>query len=157
MAPSTSIVAFGVHGGNSSTEDAKTKAKTNRNKICPPTENYIMDNRPIKRFAHGIIDYGFAASLFILPSLLGVKRRNARLYAVMGSGLAAVNAITNHGAEISPKLSFQDHKQFDMINLATMASVGCTKAIRTDRKALPFHATLLVLTLTHFLLTDWDS
>ena len=117
----------------------------------------VMENKPIKRFTHGIIDYGFAASLFILPSLLGIKRKNAQLYAVMGSGLATVNAITDHGAEISPKISFQEHKTFDVINLATMASMVCTKAIRSDRKALPFHAALLAVTLTHFLLTDWDS
>jgi hypothetical protein len=116
-----------------------------------------MDNKPIKRFAHGIIDYGFAASLFILPSLLGVKRKNAQLYAVMGSGLAAVNAITDHGAGITPKLTFEEHRKFDLVNLVTMASVIGTKAIRSDRKALPLHAALLAVTLTHFLLTDWDS
>jgi len=113
--------------------------------------------KPITPLTHGLIDYGFIASLFAVPKLLGLKKSTADLYKVLGTNLGIYNALTDHGAAIKGVIPFKTHYKIDYGNLAGLALLTLYKGIRKDKKALAFHAAFVALAAANVLLTDWEA
>ena len=110
--------------------------------------------KPITPLAHGIIDYGIIASLFVVPKTMDMDKKAQNLYSILGSSLGIYNAVTNHGAGILPLVSFKTHYKIDYFNLGLVGLLGFHRAIRKDKKALLFHAALVALATATVVLTD---
>ena len=116
-----------------------------------------MNAKPITPHIHGIIDYAFAGTLLIAPSLLGLNKRAKRLYGCMAIDVAAYSALTDYPAGITPAISYDTHHKIDWVNIAGMAGATMCNDIKKDRTALAFHIGMTMLAIGNVLLTDWDA
>jgi hypothetical protein len=104
---------------------------------------------------HGVIDYAFAATLLITPSLIGLK--NKLLFGLFGASTAGLAALTKDSLGIKPVLSLKTHRVMDIALLSGIAAAATSKEIRSHKRTLGFTLSLLALGLTTVLLTDWNS
>jgi len=113
--------------------------------------------KPVTPKQHGIIDYGFAAGLLLLPRLLKVNAKATRLYDALACNILAINGSTDHRVGITPLISVKTHQKIDYANLTLLYGLFVSDTINRDKKALGFHATLTGLATLNVLLTDYDK
>ena len=116
-----------------------------------------MKTQLLSTKAHCINDYALAAGAMILPSLLGVNKKAAAIYGLLGLNLATYTAVTDNSTGVVSGISLDTHKKIDIANLATIYAATLAKPIRKDKKALAFHAGLALFATLNVLLTDWDN
>ncbi|WP_294820948.1 hypothetical protein [uncultured Flavobacterium sp.] len=113
--------------------------------------------KPITPKQHGIIDYGFAAGLLLLPRLLGANAKAVKLYDALACNVIAINGSTDHRVGFAPLISVKAHQKIDYANLALLYGLFASKTVNRDNKALGFHSALTGLATLHVLLTDYDA
>jgi hypothetical protein len=106
---------------------------------------------------HGIIDYGFAAGLLLLPRLLKANAKAVRLYDILACNVIAINGITDHRVAIVPIISVKTHQKIDFANLTLLYGLFAADRINKDKGVLGFHAALTGLATLHVLMTDYDK
>lgn len=104
---------------------------------------------------HGINDYILSATMFTAPSLLGLNEDAKKLYAVLGTNLLGYNILTDHPVGLKPVISYDTHEKIDIGNVATLAVLTFHKAIRKDKRALPFHIACVSIAALNVLFTKW--
>jgi hypothetical protein len=113
--------------------------------------------KPISAKQHGLIDWGFATALLVLPRLLNVNAKAQKFYTTMGCNVIAINGTTDHGSPIKPLISFKAHEKLDYANMALLYGMFAAKMIHNDNRALGFHIGLTALATANVLLTDYDD
>jgi len=119
--------------------------------------NLFTMKKPISPMIHGIIDYALAGAQMLLPGYLGFSKKNVKTYLDLGSGILAVNAVTNTPVGIRRVISMRDHEKADAAFLATFALLSFTSNLSKDKKAFSFHLAMLGLSVAHYLLTDYED
>jgi hypothetical protein len=113
--------------------------------------------KPISPKIHGILDYALAGIQMLAPGTLGFHKKFVRTYLDIGSGILAVNALTNTPVGLKRVISMKDHQKADAAFLTTMTLLTFTKLIEKDKKAMAFHFGLLALSVANYVLTDYDD
>jgi hypothetical protein len=116
-----------------------------------------MNTKPISPKLHGIIDYAFAGTLLLLPSLLHFNKKARKLYKLIGLEVLAYSALTDYPAGLEPVISFDTHHKTDCANIAGLAAVTTCKYIHKDKAILAFHTGMTAMAMITVLLTDWKA
>jgi hypothetical protein len=114
-------------------------------------------NKPLKRTGHGVVDYVFSTALFSLPALLKLSPKAQKLAYGMGAVSTAYSMLTDYPLGLKGALSFKQHRNIDIANIATLATVPLVAKLTRERKAMGFFAAMLVIGAASALLTDWDD
>ena len=109
--------------------------------------------KPLSPLAHGLIDYGIVAALFIVPPIVGLNKKAINLYRILAAGLGVYVAISDTGASVEPVIAFEKHYEIDHFNLETAAGLAFHKDIRKERKAVLFSSAISALAFYTVLLT----
>jgi hypothetical protein len=113
--------------------------------------------KPISPTIHGILDYALSGVQMLVPGMLGLNKKVVKTYLDLGSGFLGVNALTNTPVGLKRVISMKDHQKADAAFLTTLALLTFTKMMAKDKKALPFHLVMLGLSVTNYLMTDYDD
>ena len=112
--------------------------------------------KPIDIKTHAINDYVFGAVQLAGPSLLGINKKAASAYQLLGTAFTTVNALTDTPVGTSV-ISVKTHQKADLSFLGLLSALTFSKMIKNDKKALGFHLGFLALTLMNYLMTDYDA
>lgn len=116
-----------------------------------------MNTKPLTPKMHAISDYILVASLFAVPALLGMKKKQKLIFAGLGSVLLPYVAVTDQPLAVKPLIPFRTHGKIDVGNVAGIALLGMAGSIRKSKKARFFHAVFTTLGALTLLLTDFNS
>lgn len=114
-------------------------------------------NKPLKRTGHGVMDYLFSTALFSLPALLKLSPRAQKIAYGLGAVSSAYSMLTDYSLGLKGALSFKQHRNIDIANIASLAVVPFVAKLTKERKAMGFFAAMLVVGAASALLTDWDD
>jgi hypothetical protein len=117
----------------------------------------IMIPKLLSPKQHGYMDYGFAAALLAVPSLIGMNATASNIYTALGCNVLAINGTTDHGLPLQPMLSLEAHRKIDLANIALLYGLFTVAPIIKDKKALRFHSALTALATLNVLLTDYKQ
>jgi hypothetical protein len=106
---------------------------------------------------HGIIDYAFSGLQMGLPWILGLNKKTAGTYSLLGAGVLAINALTNTPVGMKKKMSMTTHKKVDIGLLAGLGLLTAVPYILKEKKSRIFHLVVLGGALASFLLTDYEA
>ena len=112
--------------------------------------------KPIDIKTHAINDYVFGAVQLAGPSLLGINKKAASAYQLLGTAFTAVNVLTDTPVGTSV-ISVKTHQKADLSFLGLLSALTFSKMIKNDKKALGFHLGFLALTLMNYVMTDYDA
>lgn len=107
-------------------------------------------DKPISRFAHGVLDYSAAPLVATAPALLGFKEEKtaATLAYVIGSSIAALTATTRAEWGLFKAIPFKTHLTIDLVTAATALSApwlfGFSQNTTARNAFLGIGATLLM-------------
>ncbi|HEX8323342.1 MAG TPA: hypothetical protein VF595_05455 [Tepidisphaeraceae bacterium] len=114
-------------------------------------------NPPIKRRAHGAMDYGLVAAQFVLPSLLNLKGPARTLSYLFAGTQLAVNAMTDQPLAAKKALPFKTHGTLDAATAPLLLTLPLlTGAIRERKAGAYFFGVFGALAAT-YVLTDWNA
>lgn len=116
-----------------------------------------MNTKPISAKQHGINDYLFSATQFLVPERLGANPEAVKLYRLLGGNLLLTNLLTDHPAGAAPVIAYSTHRLIDIVSVSGLALLTFHKAIRKDKRMLPFHLGYTALAALHIALTNWQS
>lgn len=116
-----------------------------------------MERKPISPAQHGIIDYAFSGIQLAGPAAIGMNKKAARAYQILGNKFLLVNSLTDTPAGIKKVISFKDHQKLDLVFIAGLSLLTLYKPIRKNRKSLCFHLGFLGTAVAHYLLTNYDE
>ena len=114
-------------------------------------------NQPIKRTAHGAIDYAFVAVNLFGPSLLGLTGPARALPAALAAGQGGLNAFTAQPLAVKPLVSFRTHGTLEAATLPLSLLVAWRTGALAERRARAFFAGLFLALGAVYALTDWES
>jgi hypothetical protein len=113
--------------------------------------------KPITPRQHGLIDYGFSASMLTLPSLFGMSRKARLFFAMFGATQGAVNAITDQPSAIAPLISFRTHRTVDLGSTPLYALAPLFTGVAREGKARAFWLLMGGVLVAVYNLTDWQA
>lgn len=113
--------------------------------------------KPITARQHGLIDYGFLASMLTLPSLFGMSRRARLLFAFFGLTQGTVNALTDQPFAITPLLSFRTHGTVEKSSTPVYALAPLLTGVAREGKARVFWLLMGGVLVAVYNLTDWQA
>lgn len=113
--------------------------------------------RPISPRQHGLIDYGFLASMLTLPSLFGMSRKARLLFAFFGATQGTVNAVTDQPFGIAPLLSFRMHGTVEKSSTPLYALAPLLTGVAREGKARVFWLLMGAVLIAVYNLTDWQA
>jgi hypothetical protein len=116
-----------------------------------------MPPKPIKATAHGLIDYAFVTAFLAGPVALGLDSRIRGLSWLSGAGIGAINAITDHPVGIKPLISLRMHGWLERAAIPAIVAVPVAARALDDSTARSYWLTMLALTLSAHVLTDWEA
>ena len=111
--------------------------------------------KPISSKMHGFIDYAFAATLLVVPTLLGLK--NKKIFGFFGASVVLSALLTKDSRGLKPILPLKTHRTIDVGLLSAMAVTAVTKPVRRHKSSIAFMMGLLTIGIATVWLTDWES
>ena len=111
--------------------------------------------KPISSKTHGFIDYAFAATLLVAPTLLGLK--NKKIFGFFGASVALSALLTKDSRGLKPLFPLKTHLAIDVGLLSAMAVTAVTKPVRRHKNAVAFMMGLVTIGIATVWLTDWES
>jgi hypothetical protein len=116
-----------------------------------------MNTKPISPKAHGIIDYGFAAALLVLPQVLKLSKKAKKIYALNAVNTVLYSAFTDYPLALKRIIPFGLHRTMDKRNVSALALATLHPLLRKNNRALYFHISVIAAALLAISLTDWDA
>ncbi len=116
-----------------------------------------MNRKPISPELHGIIDYAFATTLFLAPSLLGLNKKAKCEYYTLGAAAFGYSALTDYPMGLKPVISYNTHRMLDYATITTFAATTACKVINKEKRTLVFHLSMMALAAVTVMLTDWNK
>lgn len=119
--------------------------------------NNYMNSKPISPVVHGIIDYGFAAALLVIPRVLKLSKKAKKLYAVNAVNTLLYSALTDYPAGLKRIIPYSLHRTKDIENVTALTLATLYKPLRKNKRALYFHIGIIAAALLTISLTDWNA
>jgi hypothetical protein len=116
-----------------------------------------MNQKPIGPTAHGVIDYGFVATLLLAPTLFGLKGAARTICYFFAAMTGLTNALTEHGVGIKPLISLRAHGKIETPYVPILLLLPWAAGTFKQRNALRFFVGFFVTALTNHLLTDYNA
>jgi hypothetical protein len=116
-----------------------------------------MPPTPIKATAHGLIDWVFVTLMFGAPVALGVNARLRTMSWVTGASMGALNAITDHPVAVKRLISLGTHGWIERASVPAAIALPLKLGAVRDAKDRGLWLSLLTVTLTTHVLTDWSA
>ena len=116
-----------------------------------------MNAKPISPKAHGIIDYGFAAALLVMPQVLKLSKRAKKLYAANAVNTLVYSAFTDYPLALKRIIPLNLHRTLDKKNVSALALATLYPLLGKNKRAFYFHIGIIAAALLATSLTDWDA
>jgi hypothetical protein len=116
-----------------------------------------MKKEPITPALHGLVDYTFAAALYVVPAMIGCDKKTIQLYRVLAAEVVLYGAITRQPLALLPLVPMKAHLVIDVMNLSGLTLLAAYKGIRRKPGAVAFNLGMVALGITTVLLTQWRN
>ncbi len=117
-----------------------------------------MNTRPISPKVHSVIDYCFAAGLFVLSKLFKVNDTDRKMYSKFAKSIVVYTGITDQPLSAKRIIPFKVHGFVDHVSLAGLvAMLFLRKSFRTDKSALAIQIGFVALGALNVFLTNWKA
>jgi hypothetical protein len=116
-----------------------------------------MNTKPVSPKAHGIIDYGFAAALLVMPHVLKLSKKAKRLYAADAFKTLLYSAFTDYPLALKRVIPFGLHRKMDKENVSALALATLYPLLHMNKRALYFHIGIIAAAMLTIALTDWEA
>ena len=113
-----------------------------------------MNLKLISPKLHCILDYALSAVQIVAPKLLGLPASVQKTGLAVGSSVLTLTSLTDSPVAAKPIIPFKTHYALDVPTVAGLALLTFDKDIRTNKKALLFHLSVLTMATLNVLLTD---
>ena len=114
-------------------------------------------NQPIKRTAHGAIDYGFVALNLLGPLALGLDARTRTVFAGFAAMQGTINVLTDQPLAAKKLIPFRTHGYLEAASGPAFVAVPWLTRSLEQTRARAFWGGALALLATVYTLTDWES
>ncbi|HEX8341938.1 MAG TPA: hypothetical protein VF624_13610 [Tepidisphaeraceae bacterium] len=111
--------------------------------------------KPIDPDAHGIIDYAFAAFLFLVPRMLGLNPIARLVSYALGSTIGAVNALSAPKG-VYPVLPFRTHGKLEEPLIPALILLPWLTGQLHRRGTRAYFVMIFGMAAVNFFLTDYD-
>lgn len=111
--------------------------------------------RPVTPLVHGAIDYGFLATMLLVPKWLKLSRNARLLFGVFGLTQGTLNAFTEQPLAIKPVLGYQMHGLIEKCGAPVYVLAPMLAGIAKEHRARAFWLGLGATLVLHFNLTNW--
>ena len=116
-----------------------------------------MAKKPFGPRAHCTVDYGFVATLFLAPSLFGLKGAARSLCYLFGGAAGVLTALTNQPLAWRRVVPFRVHGKVDTPFVPTLLLLPWAAGALKQRNARRFFSFFTAVVLTNYLLTDFNA
>ena len=114
-------------------------------------------HQPIKRTAHGAIDYGFLALNAAGPTLLGLDPKARKLFAGFGVMQGAINVLTDQPLAARKLIPFRTHGILEAASGPAFIALPWLSGAVEEPRAKAYWLGALALLGTVYALTDWEA
>ena len=113
--------------------------------------------RPIKRKAHGAIDYAFLAANLVAPSVLGLEGPARTLPYLFGAVQGALNAVTDQPLALKAVVPFRTHGTLELASGPAFVALPWLTSALAQPRARAFFGLTGVALVAVYSLTDWEA
>jgi len=113
--------------------------------------------KPISPRVHGVLDYGTAATVAALPSVLDVPRPARKLFEGLATSYTGLSSVTNYPLGLKRLVPFKAHGAAELAIGMLLPAMPWLLGFSENRAARNMCFALTGLTLVVSALTDWDQ
>jgi hypothetical protein len=113
-----------------------------------------MNLKIISPKLHCILDYALSAVMVTVPKLLGLPKSVQKTGLAVGSSVLTLTSLTKSPVAAKSIIPFKTHYALDVPAVAGLALLTFNEDIRTNKKALIFHLSVVTIAALNVLLTD---
>jgi hypothetical protein len=116
-----------------------------------------MNSKPIGSTAHGAIDYAFAATQALAPTLLGLEGSARTLCHAFAATQGILNALTDHPLGLRKLVPLRVHGQLETPFVPSLLLLPLLTGAMKHKNARRYFASFFTIALANYLLTDYDA
>ena len=106
--------------------------------------------------AHAVMDYLVGGIFMMVPSTLGLNHRAVSGYKKLGTGIIALNALTDTPVALKKIVTLSVHKANDAALLNGFMLATFSDEVKNDRRTLAFHVGMLALLSMQYAMTNYE-
>lgn len=106
--------------------------------------------------AHAIMDYLVGGMLMMVPATLGLNDRAVSGYKKLGTGIIALNALTDTPVALKKIVTLNVHKANDAALLNGFMLATFSDEVKSDRRTLAFHLTLFAFLGMQYAMSHYE-